>query len=133
MPLVSSHDCTSGTSRRQCGHQCARNITTFGAPSSVIDTEAPAKSCPVSSGGASPTAGSGELPSYGTSAEPPTLTVPSSVLPDEITVPGGPWSCSLTTYASPSVESRLMTMATTSATPISRTTTAAMASMRLLG
>src|SRR5438270_501460 len=47
-------DLMSGTSRWQCGHQCARNITTFGFPSAVIVTGVPSKLLPSSVGAWAP-------------------------------------------------------------------------------
>src|SRR3954447_8265049 len=49
---------SSGTSRRQCGHQCATNSTSFGDPSLVMVIGAPSKACPCTVGASRPTAAS---------------------------------------------------------------------------
>src|SRR5581483_5225704 len=58
----------SGTSRWQCGHQCATNMTSLGRPSRVMASGVPSKPAPCTSGMGSPTAGSAPLPSAGSGA-----------------------------------------------------------------
>src|SRR5689334_14350027 len=57
-PPALTHVWINGTSAWQCGHQWAMNRTTFGRPSALMPVALPVKSVPLTSGAASPTAGS---------------------------------------------------------------------------
>src|SRR5262245_40646883 len=120
MPSWLSQLCTCGTSRWQCGHQWATNMTTLGLPSFVMAIGLPAKSMPVRAGGTWPTALSSSAPSQLGSGSPLTDTSPVSCVPSATTVPPEPDESPVTVVSS---DDELPTaMATTSASTTTSTT-----------